>query len=117
MYLKVELSYTKDEAEARLGAYEQWHTNILRGVALAELWTPKQFDAAAQFVRPEDMDNGVRISADPQQHIEWLQKDIELGFSELVLHNVNLEQEQFIEVFGEKVLPAIATADFAYAHR
>jgi hypothetical protein len=54
------------------------------------------------------MDSAVRISADPQQHIEWLQKDIELGFKELVLHNVNLEQEQFIEVFGEKVLPAIA---------
>ena len=117
MYLKVQLSYARNEAEARLGAYEQWRTNIFRSVALAELWTPKQFDAAAQFVRPEDMDSAVRISADPQQHIEWLQKDIELGFSELVLHNVNLEQEQFIEVFGEKVLPAIATADFAYAHR
>jgi alkanesulfonate monooxygenase SsuD/methylene tetrahydromethanopterin reductase-like flavin-dependent oxidoreductase (luciferase family) len=108
MYLKVQLSYAQTEEEARAGAYEQWRTNIFKSVTLAELWTPKQFDAAAQFIKPEDMDSGVRISADPQQHIEWLQKDLEFGFSELILHNVNREQERFIEVFGEKVLPALA---------
>jgi alkanesulfonate monooxygenase SsuD/methylene tetrahydromethanopterin reductase-like flavin-dependent oxidoreductase (luciferase family) len=59
-------------------------------------------------MKPEDMDSGVRISANPEQHIEWLQKDMELGFSQLILHNVNREQQQFIEVFGERVLPALA---------
>jgi 2-phospho-L-lactate transferase/gluconeogenesis factor (CofD/UPF0052 family) len=44
-----------------------------------------------------------------QQHIEWLQEYIELGFDELILHNVNREQEQFIEVFGEKVVPVLAS--------
>ncbi len=107
MYLKVQLSYAKDEATARTSAYEQWRNNIFKSEVLSELYTPEQFDAASQFVKPEDMDSGVRISADPQQHIEWLQKDIELGFSQLILHNVNREQQQFIEVFGEKVLPAL----------
>ena len=51
------------------------------------------------------MDKFVRMSASPEQHIEWLEKDAELGFSQLYLHNVNREQEQFIDVFGEKVLP------------
>jgi hypothetical protein len=41
-------------------------------------------------------------------YIEWLQQYIELGFSGLYLHNVNREQQRFIEVFGEKVLPAFA---------
>ena len=49
----------------------------------------------------------ILISANLQQQIEWLQKDIELGFDELILHNVNRAQEQFIEVFGEKILPAL----------
>ena len=108
MYLKVQLSYAKDEATARAGAHEQWRNNILQNVLLTELRTPEQFDAAGEFVKPDELDNGIRISADPQQHIDWLVKDIELGFSELLLHNVNREQEQFIEVFGEKVLPALA---------
>ena len=107
MFLKVQLSYARDEAQARHGAYEQWRNNIFENVMLAELRTPEQFDAAGKFVKPEDLDDFVRISADPEQHIEWLQKDVELGFSEIILHNVNREQQAFIEVFGERVLPAL----------
>ncbi|MER3491544.1 MAG: LLM class F420-dependent oxidoreductase [Mastigocladus sp. ERB_26_2] len=107
MYLKVQISYAANETTARQGAYEQWRTNIFQSPVLSELRNPQQFDAMAEFVKPEDMDEHVRISADPQQHIEWLQKYVELGFSELCLHNVNWEQQRFIEVFGEKVLPAL----------
>jgi coenzyme F420-dependent glucose-6-phosphate dehydrogenase len=107
MFLKVQLSYAQDEAQARQGAYDQWRNNIFENVMLAELRTPEQFDVAGKFVKPEDLDDFVRISADPEQHIEWLQKDVELGFSEIILHNVNREQQLFIEVFGERVLPAL----------
>lgn len=74
---------------------------------MSELRTPQQFDAAGEFVKPEELNAHVRISAETQQHIEWLQKDIELGFDELILHNVNREQQQFIQVFGDKVLPIL----------
>jgi len=107
MYLKVQLSYAQDEEQALQGAYDQWRTNIFKSLVLSDLRLPKQFDAAAEFVKPEDMYESVRISAEPEQHIEWLQKYIELGFSELYLHNVNREQQGFIEAFGEKVLPAL----------
>ena len=33
---------------------------------------------------------------------------MELGFEQITLHNVNREQQLFIEVFGEKVLPVLA---------
>jgi len=105
MYLKVQLSYAADETAALEGAYDQWRTNIFESPVLSDLRSPQQFDAMAEFVKPEDMYEYVRISSDPQQHIEWLQKDIELGFNEISLHNVNREQQGFIQVFGEKVLP------------
>ena len=108
MYLKVQLSYAQDEATARAEAHEQWRNNIFENILMTELRTPAQFDAAGQFVQPEELNEHVRISADPQQHIDWLQQDLELGFSELILHNVNRDQQQFIEVFGEKVLPVLA---------
>jgi coenzyme F420-dependent glucose-6-phosphate dehydrogenase len=108
MYLKVQLSYAQTEEAALQGAYDQWRTNIFASLVLSDIRLPKQFDAAAKFVKPEDMHESVRISAEPEQHIEWLQKYIGLGFSELYLHNVNREQQQFIETFGEKVLPVLA---------
>ncbi|MBD2310270.1 TIGR03885 family FMN-dependent LLM class oxidoreductase [Desertifilum sp. FACHB-1129] len=106
--LKVQLSYAQDEEQALQGAYDQWRTNIFASPVLSEFRHPQQFDAAAQFVKPEDMHPYVRISAKPEQHIEWLQQYLDLGFSELYLHNVNREQEAFIETFSQKVLPALS---------
>ncbi|WP_409339958.1 TIGR03885 family FMN-dependent LLM class oxidoreductase [Nostoc edaphicum] len=107
MILKVQLSYERDEQTALQKAHQQWRNNIFKNIVMTELRSPRQFDAAGEFVQPKELYEHVRISADPQQHIEWLKKDIELGFDELILHNVNREQQQFIEVFGEKVIPAL----------
>lgn len=107
MILKVQLSYHSDEKIAKEGAFEQWRNNIFQSQVLSDLKNPEQFDAMGEFVTMEEVEGNVRISADPQQHIEWLRKDIELGFDELMLHNVNREQEQFIDVFGKEVLPVL----------
>lgn len=107
MILKVQLSYDPTEAIARQTAYHQWRCNLFKNIVMTELRTPEQFDAAAKFVQPQELDQYVRISADLHQHIDWLKQDIELGFNELILHNVNRHQQPFIEAFGEKVLPIL----------
>ncbi|PIQ20757.1 MAG: LLM class F420-dependent oxidoreductase [Cytophagales bacterium CG18_big_fil_WC_8_21_14_2_50_42_9] len=109
MFLKVQLSYADTEEKARQGAFEQWRANIFDSKLLSDLRVPEQFEAAGQFVNPNELDNFVRISSDVQRHIDWLTQDIKLGFDHLYLHNVNLEHEQFIQTFGEKVLPALAS--------
>jgi coenzyme F420-dependent glucose-6-phosphate dehydrogenase len=108
--LQVALSYARDEALARQGAYEQWRTNVFPSEVLAELWRLDQFEAIARYVRPEDLDASIRISADPQRHQAWLQQDLALGVSQINLDNVNREQEAFISDFGERVLPALQHA-------
>jgi coenzyme F420-dependent glucose-6-phosphate dehydrogenase len=105
MYLKVQLSYAPTEEEALQGAFDQWRTNVLSPEILDDLWQVKQFDAAAQFVRPDDLKSMVHISSDLQQHRDWIQQYVDLGFERIILHNVNKEQERFIRDFGDKVLP------------
>ena len=112
MYLKVQLSYAETEEKARQGAFDQWRANIFDSKLLSDLRVPEQFEAAAQFVNPNELDTAVRISSDVQKHIDWLTQDLELGFDHLYLHNVNLEQEQFIQAFGEKVLPQFTSKLF-----
>jgi len=51
------------------------------------------------------MSSAVRISDSPDKHVEWLSKDIEAGVSQFYLHNVNLNQTEFIQTFGENVIP------------
>lgn len=108
MNLKVEVSFANSEEEALQGAYDQWRSNIFTSSVLTELRTAKQLQEAAQVVKKEIMREHVLISTDLWQYQEWLQQYIDLGFTQLILHNVNLEQERFIDVFGEKVLPQLA---------
>ncbi len=107
MVLKVQLSYDKDEEKALQGAHEQWKTNVFGSDMLAELRTPLQFEQASEHVKPEEVKKHVNVSNSTDQHIEWLESYIDLGFRELDLHNVNKNQEQFIEAFSDKVLPRL----------
>lgn len=107
LYLKVGLSYAPSDEEALKGAWEQWRFAVHGSMINADLSSPEKFEAAAQFVSPEQMRNHLNISADPEQHISWLKQYIDFGFENIYLHNVNREQEQFIKDFGEHVLPAL----------
>jgi probable non-F420 flavinoid oxidoreductase len=107
MYLQAQHSYARDEETALAGAYDQWRPNILASCVLSDLPTPQQFDSAAQYIRPEDIADRLRVSSDPARHIAWLQEDIEMGFERILVHNVNRDQQTFIDAFGEKVLPAL----------
>jgi coenzyme F420-dependent glucose-6-phosphate dehydrogenase len=106
MFLKIDLSFASNDEEALQGAWEQWRSTIFGSSLIAALRTPEQFDAAAKFVSREAMHQHIRISSDPDQHIEWIREDVRLGFEQIYLHNVNRHQAHFIEVFGEQVLPA-----------
>jgi coenzyme F420-dependent glucose-6-phosphate dehydrogenase len=107
MFLKVQLSWAPTEEEAVSGAHEQWASNIYSSQVLTDLPTPAHFEQLAQRVKPEEMEGHVRTSANLERHLEWLAQDVELGFSRLVLHNVNRGQEAFIDAFGEKVIPKL----------
>jgi coenzyme F420-dependent glucose-6-phosphate dehydrogenase len=107
MYLQAQLSFAPTTEEAFRSARENWGTNILDNVVLTELRMPAEFEAAAAFVRDEDMQGPVRVSSSLDEHADWIRGDIELGFDRILLHNVHRDQERFIALFGEHVLPAL----------
>lgn len=109
LYLQAQLCFARDEEDAVRTAWDQWRSPMFPSPVLADLRMPEQFDAACEYVRPEDVQKKMRISADPEQHLEWLEEDTKMGFVEINLHNVHREeQERFIDVFGERVLPQLA---------
>jgi coenzyme F420-dependent glucose-6-phosphate dehydrogenase len=116
VFLKVQVSYAPEEEDALRGAWDQWRYNIFESSVNTVIRTPEMFDAASRYIRPEDVREKVRISSDPDQHIEWLREDIRLGFDHLTIHTVNTGQEGFIEFYGEEVLPSLTCrGEAAYA--
>jgi coenzyme F420-dependent glucose-6-phosphate dehydrogenase len=108
LVLQVHLSYARTDEEARQLAYEQWRANIIASPVAEILRTPEQFDAATRTIRPEDLEGHVLMSCDPQRHIDWIGEYADMGFEEIYLHNTGVNQREFIEVFGERVLPQVS---------
>lgn len=107
IFLKVQLGYAETDEAALDGAYEQWRTNCVPGPVTQELRTPAEYDALAEGIDREQVRENVRISADLDDHLEWLQADLALDVDKLFLHNVTRDQERFVVDFGERVLPEL----------
>jgi hypothetical protein len=83
VYLKVQLSNDDDHESALAGAYDQRRTNCVPGPTTQELRTPVQFDQQGEGVSKEQVERNVRVSPDPEDHVEWIQKDLDLGTEEV----------------------------------
>jgi probable non-F420 flavinoid oxidoreductase len=107
LHLQVALNWAPTEAAALQGAYDHWRYVALGGDIGWELRSPEDYETASRFVRPEDMRDSVLISADLARHAEWLQQYADLGFDAVYLHQVDLNQQGFIDAFAAHVLPQL----------
>lgn len=105
--LQVHLSWAATQAEAEEIAVEQWRSNVFAEPLCWDTDTVAGFDAAAEHVGLDSVRRAVRISADPEEHVEWLRADAALGFDDLYLHHVGQDQRAFLDTFGRAVLPAL----------
>jgi len=108
--VQASLAWAPTRAEARDGAWSQWRGNVVGGDVLAILRTCADFEAAARFVTPDDVAGVMTVSHDPLEHAERLQEYVDAGATDIYLFNVAPLQREFIEVFAERVLPAVRDA-------
>lgn len=103
--LKVQISYAANREEALDGAWEQWKNNIYPSKLIADIDSPEKFDALGMNTRKEDLEKHVIIANDAETFIGKFKKYEEMGFEKVIVHNVNKQQEDFIEFFKKEVLP------------
>jgi probable non-F420 flavinoid oxidoreductase len=108
LHLQVHLSWARDDDAALAAACETWRSNCLPTSLAWELETPEQFEAATRHVPPEEVARNVLVSSDAGLLAERLHEYQELGFESLYLHPVG-EDDEFIDVFGEHVLPRLGS--------
>jgi len=115
LVLQVHVSYARTDAEALAIAHDQWRTNVFSPPLCWDIDTPEGFDEAAKHVRPEHMRESVLVSSDPAFFVDRLGELQSLGFDEVYLHHVGVEQTDFIDTFGGHVLPQLRTSRAATA--
>ena len=107
VFVQQHVSYAADDDTALDIAFDQWRSNVFGPSLSWDLERVEQFDEAARHVRPETMYDHVCISSDPGRHAAWIHEVLDLGAAGVYLHHVGQHQEEFIDVFGSKVLPEV----------
>ncbi len=102
--LQVKVSVADSDDEAIASAVRDWPNGGMN-FPKADIRNPEDFEAMAKLVRPENFKNRVLTTANLDKHVEYLQHFIDLGFGEIYIHNVNRDQEKFIESYGKHVIP------------
>lgn len=104
--LQLHLSWAPTDEEALANAMHEWPNGGMK-FPKADIRSPFDFEQMAKLVRPEDFEGRMVISADPDVHRAEIQRYVDLGFDRVYLHNVGRNQREWIEVFGEQVLPKL----------
>ncbi len=107
LHLQVHLSWAESDDEARAVAHEQWRSNVFPPPICWDLDTAEHFDLVSENVSVEQVAGVVNVSSDLGWHAKTIRDYAELGFEEIYLHHVGQEQERFLDVFGERVLPEV----------
>lgn len=104
--LRLHLSWAETDEQAMKNALTEWPNGGLR-FAKNDIRSPFELEQLARMVRPEDFEGRMPVSADPDVHRAYIQSYFDLGFDRIYLHNVGRNQQEFLDVFGRDVLPAL----------
>lgn len=107
LVLQVHLSWAPTMHEAESIAYDQWRTNVFAPPVCWDTESALAFDTMGEHVTSESVARAVCISDDPGWHRQRIEEYAALGFEDIYLHHVGQEQAAYLEVFGERVLPAL----------
>ena len=104
--LQVKVSYATSTEAAVEQAVKEWPNGGM-SFPKGDIRNPEDFEAMAKNVEAKHFKNRVLMSADIDEHVAAIQHYIDLGFKEIYIHNVGRNQEVFLNVYGQEVVPAL----------
>ncbi len=104
--LQVKVSYATSTEAAVEQAVKEWPNGGM-SFPKGDIRNPEDFEAMAKNVEAKHFKNRVLMSADIDEHVAAIQHYIDLGFKEIYIHNVGRNQEEFLNVYGQEVVPAL----------
>jgi G6PDH family F420-dependent oxidoreductase len=106
-YAEATLAYAPTEEAGLALARERFRFGAFGWAVMSELPTVDGFEAASQFVRPEDLAQSVGAGPDPEAHLAAIRKFLDAGFDHIVLIGVGDDQASFIDFFQRELRPRL----------
>jgi len=105
----IELSadFTGDKEKAIESRKRFWAGAMVPAMFTQRLHTPALSEKNGKVVGAETIEQAGCISDDPEQHVEYARRYLDMGFDHLFFHSAGPDQRAFIAAYGSKVLPRL----------
>ena len=105
---QIAVCFDEDRETAVERAHDQFRWFGLGWKVNADLPGPSSFEAATQFVTPEQVGEQLPCGPDVEEHVEKIRPFLEAGFTEVALVQIGADhQEPFLRWAEERLLPAL----------
>ncbi len=105
--LSYNVSFT-DDVEATLAPYRKyWLGTHIHAMYLQKIYTPAMSAMNGSAVGDDTLKKSILISPDAEEHAQFAQQFIDMGFNRIHFHSAAPDQVPFIRAYGDQVLPII----------
>jgi coenzyme F420-dependent glucose-6-phosphate dehydrogenase len=104
--IEVKVSFDTDITRAKEDT-RHWAVLALTPEEKTSVHSPQEMERLADGLSAERAASRWIVSSDPDEHVEKIGYYVELGFRHLVFHAPGPDQERFIRLYAEQVLPRL----------
>jgi len=105
--IELAVDYTDDESKAIEYRKAYWAGVFIPALFTERVYTPKMSEDNGKAVGSDTIREAVCISANPDDHVQFVQRYIDSGFDHLFFHSASPDQRAFLEGYGRDVLPQL----------
>jgi coenzyme F420-dependent glucose-6-phosphate dehydrogenase len=106
LMIEVKVSFDPD-ADRALHDTAFWGALALTPEEKTGVEDPKEMQRLADALPVERAASRFIVSSDPEEHVASVARYLELGFTHLVFHAPGPDQERFLKLYGDEVLPRL----------
>lgn len=106
--IEMKVSFDVDFARAREDT-RYWAALALTPEEKVSIEDPLEMEKLAEDLPLDRCASRWIVSTDPDEHVERIRPYIDLGFRHLVFHAPGTDQERFLRLYSERVLPKLRT--------
>jgi coenzyme F420-dependent glucose-6-phosphate dehydrogenase len=105
--IELTVSYPDDGEAAIASMRKYWSATFLPALFDQKIYTPRMAEQNGAAVGADTIKQKCCISANPDDHVRYAQRHIDLGFDRLFFHSAGPDQRAFLESYGRDVLPRV----------
>ncbi|HZR81654.1 MAG TPA: TIGR03557 family F420-dependent LLM class oxidoreductase [Candidatus Binatia bacterium] len=105
--IELAVAYAADEKEAIDVRQAYWAGAFVPALFSQRLHTPHLSEQNGKVVGADTIRKKACLSSDPEEHVRFVQRYVELGFDHVIFHSAGPDQGAFIQAYGRDVLPRL----------